>query len=91
MPNHVHLIAVPDSQERLLDEDSALLRDRERTRRPLVSAGFVERLEKLLNCVLSYKSAVAQGKLFIRTESKVYCITSEEYVIENSFILNLKQ
>jgi hypothetical protein len=86
MPNHVHLIAVPDSQERLLDEDSALLRDRERTRQPLVSAGFVERLEKLLNCVLSYKNAVAQGKLFIRTVSKVYCITNEKYVIENSFI-----
>ena len=41
-----------DSQEGLSDEDSALLRDRERTRRPLASAGFVERLEKLLNRVL---------------------------------------
>jgi hypothetical protein len=87
----VHLIAVPDSQEGLSDEDAALLRGYERTGRPLGSAGFIERLQKLLNCVLSYKSAVAQGKLFIRTESKMYCITNEEYVIEISFILKLNQ
>jgi len=57
MPNHTHLIAVPGSEEGLLDSalpEVALreLRGHARTGRPLGDETFVERLERLVGRVL---------------------------------------
>jgi hypothetical protein len=52
MPNHMHLIAVPRSEEGLRRAIGEAHRHRERTGRPLGEEGFVAKLEKGLGRIL---------------------------------------